>query len=184
MPGYATAALGLHSIFVDDPTNDLFAPSTDADFSFILLAKDPGMEVWNDHGSAFMTNGESYQIGHPIFDNHPIWNLVSGTPGNSYSLTIKFHDASGIYPDSDPVVLSFTPIAPARLSIKDNGDDTVTVNFIGSPDEDYVVQSSTNLGPAAIWSNVSTNTADDNGAWTYTTPKSNAHRRFFRALAL
>src|SRR6185436_20192814 len=26
MPGYATAALGLHSIFVDDPTNDLFAP--------------------------------------------------------------------------------------------------------------------------------------------------------------
>jgi hypothetical protein len=181
--GYATGSLGIHSVFFDDPFNDLFQLSTSADFRFILLAKDPGMEVWNDHGSAFMTNGESFFIGHPIFDNHPVWNLVSGTPGNSYSLTIKFHDANGIYPDSDPLVLSFTSIAPPQLSIQDNGDDTVTVSFIGSPNEQYVVQSSTNLAPAAVWSNVSTNTADSDGFWTYTTYKSGAAQQFFRAVA-
>lgn len=181
--GYATSFLGVHSIFFDDPFNDFYQPSTAADFSFILLSKDPGMEVWNDHGGAFMTNGESFQIGHPVFDTHPIWNLVSGVPGSNYSLTIKFHDATGIYPDTDPIVLSFTPIAPAQLSIQDNGDDTITVNFIGSPQEQYVVQTSTNLGPAAIWSDISTNISDVDGFWSYTTPKSDAPSRFFRAVA-
>jgi len=183
VPGYYTGALGIHSLAFDDPFNDFFRPSTDSDFSFILLAKDSGMEVWNDHGSAFMTNGESFHIGHPIFDTHPIWNLVSGVPGSNYSLTIKFHDANGIYPDSDPIVLIFTPIAPPQLSIQDNGDDTITVNFLGSPQEQYVVQSSTNLGSAAIWSSVSTNISDDTGSWSYTAPKSDAPSRFFRALA-
>jgi len=181
--GYATALIGLHSVVFDDPFNDVFKPSPDADFRFILLAKDPGMEIWQDGGVRFMTNGESFYIGHPPFDTHPVWNLISSTPGNIYSLTIKFHDATGIYPDSDPLILTFTPIAPPQLSIQDNGDDAVSVNFIGSPQEQYVVQSSTNLGPAAIWSDVSTNTADADGFWTYSTSRSDVPQQFFRAVA-
>jgi hypothetical protein len=107
--GYATGAMGMHSIFLDDPGNDFFQLSTAADFQFILLAKDPGMEVWNDTGSAYMGIGESYHIGPPIFDTHPVWNIVTGTPGNVYSLTLKLHDLNGVYPDSTPFDLSFTP---------------------------------------------------------------------------
>src|SRR5947209_15865818 len=47
--GYATGELGLHSTILDDPDKDFFQLSTAADFRFILLAKDPGVEVWNDH---------------------------------------------------------------------------------------------------------------------------------------
>ena len=80
--GYATGEMGVHSTLLDDPANDFFQLSTAADFRFVLLAKDPGMEVWNDNGSAYLGIGESYFIGVAPFDNHPIWNIVNGTPGN------------------------------------------------------------------------------------------------------
>jgi len=118
--GYATGELGFHSTILDDPTNDFFQLSPSADFRFILLAKDAGMEVWNDTGSAYMGIGEAYYIGPAPFDNHPIWNLVTGTPGNSYSLTLKLHVVNGVYTDSAQFVLSFTaeaPPGPFRLDI-------------------------------------------------------------------
>jgi hypothetical protein len=108
--GYATGEMGVHSTILDDPTNDFFQLSTPGDFRFVLLAKDPGMEVWNDTGSGYMGIGESFFIGQAPFDTHPVWNIVNGTPGNAYSLTLKLHDLNGIYSDSAPFVLSFTPI--------------------------------------------------------------------------
>jgi hypothetical protein len=109
--GYATGLLGFHSAAHDEPTNDFFQLSTAADFRFILITNDPGMEVWNDHGSAFMTNGETFFVGQAPFDTHPVWNLLAGSPGVAYSLTLQFRDLNGIYPDSAPFTLSFT-VAP------------------------------------------------------------------------
>ena len=106
--GFATGELGVHSTVFDDPTNDFFQLSAAADFRLILLAKDPGMEIWNDTGTGYMATNEIFYVGVSPFDTHPIWNLVNGTPGNAYSLTLKFRDLNGIYPDSAPFVVSFT----------------------------------------------------------------------------
>jgi hypothetical protein len=130
--GYATGEVGLHSTLFDDPANDFFQLSTEADFRFILLAKDTGMEVWNDHGSAFMTNGEMFYIGPSPFDTHPVWNLVDGVPGTAYSLTLKIRDLNGIYPDSDPFTLSFTAAAapgPFELQISQTGASEASVTW-------------------------------------------------------
>jgi len=108
--GYATGELALHSTILDDPTNDFFQLSTAANFRLVLLAKDPGMEVLNDTGSGYLGTNETLIVGAAPFDAHPIWNLVSGTPNNAYSLTLKLRDLNGVYPDSEPFVLSFTPI--------------------------------------------------------------------------
>jgi hypothetical protein len=117
--GYATGELGIHSTLLDNPTNDLFQLSTAADFRFVLLAKDPGMEVWNDTGSGYMGTNDTFFIGPAPFDTHPIWNLVNGTPGNAYSLTLKLHDLNGVYLESAPFVLSFTPVQVLyRINIK------------------------------------------------------------------
>jgi hypothetical protein len=113
---YAFAELSFHSTILDDPANDFFQLSTAAGFRFVLLAKDPGMEVWNDTGSGYMATNETYFIGVSPFDNHPIWNIVNGTPGNTYSLSLKLRDVNGIYSDSAPFVLSFTPV-PVRYLI-------------------------------------------------------------------
>ena len=107
--GYATGELGLHSTVLDDPTEDLFQLSTATDFRMILLAKDSGMEVWNDSGSGYMATNELFYVGPSPFDTHPVWNLVNGISGHAYSLTLKLRDLNGVYPDSAPFVLSFTP---------------------------------------------------------------------------
>ena len=106
--GFATGAVGFHSTILDEPTNDFFQLSTAADFRLILLAKDPGMEIWNDTGTGFMAVGESFYVGMPPFDTHPVWNLVTNKPGIAYSLTFKLHDLNAVYPDSAPFQLSFT----------------------------------------------------------------------------
>ncbi len=109
--GYATGLVGIHSVILDESGEDLFQfPPGPASFQFILVAKDPGIEVWNDTGSAFMSVGQSYFMGESPFDVHPIWNITTGTPGNSYTLTLKFHDTSGTYTDSDPITATFTPV--------------------------------------------------------------------------
>jgi len=180
--GYATGEVGFHSTPMDEPTNDFFQLSLAADFRFILLAKDSGIEVWNDHGSTFMTNGESFYIGPPPFDTHPIWNIVSGAPGSSYSLTLKLRDLNGVYSDSAPFTISFTPIAPALLFIQDNGDNTIALTLHGTPGAEYIVQATTNLFGPSIWSNVSTNIAASDGTATYAEAKAGLDQRFYRCI--
>lgn len=127
--GYATGEMGFHSTVFDEPTNDFYQVSTDSDFRLILLAKDPGMEVWNDHGSGFMNLGESFYVGQAPFDTHPIWNLVDGYYTNSYSLTLKLKDLNEIYPDSDPFVLNFTAEKPPELHISTNDKSSVVLSW-------------------------------------------------------
>jgi hypothetical protein len=107
--GYATADVGFHSAAVNDPYNNFYTLSGGANFEFILTAKDLGIEVWNDHGTGFMSIGDAFSIGHPIFDTHPVWNITTGAPGNVYSVSITLHDLAGIYADV-PLTLSFTPV--------------------------------------------------------------------------
>jgi hypothetical protein len=156
MPGYVTGELGLHSAAVDDPGNDFFQLSPAADFRFILVGKDAGMEVWNDTGSAYMVAGDSFFIGTAPFDTHPLWDIVTGTPGRSYSLTIKVHDLNGIYADSAPFVLSFTPDPPV-LTITPASRGFVTISW--APDTPgFVLQFKTTL--SAPWSNAPSGAAN------------------------
>jgi hypothetical protein len=144
-PGYATGEVGFHSAAFDQPTNDFFQLSPAADFTFILLAKDDGMEVWNDHGSAYMGVGEAFFIGIPPFDSHPVWDLVSGVPGRTYALTLKLHDLNGVYTDSTPIVLSFTP-EPPLLTIGPGPAGFVNLSWTPSA-PGLVLQSTSTLAP-------------------------------------
>ncbi len=109
-PGYATGDLGIHANDDEDVANDFYLLSPACDLRFILAAETPGMEVWNDTGSGYMAIGGAFYIGQPFFDTHPLWNLITGTPGNTYSVTLKLHDVNGVYSDSEPFELSFTPV--------------------------------------------------------------------------
>jgi len=130
IPGFATGELAFHSTILDEPDEDFFQLSTAANFQFVLLAKDPGVEVWNDNASAFMAVNETHSIGAPIFDTHPIWNIVNGVPGNSYSLTLKLQDLNGVYPDSEPFVLSFTPVETRPwITFQKTGAQSATLSW-------------------------------------------------------
>jgi hypothetical protein len=176
IPGYATGELALHSTILDDPTNDFFQLSTATDFRLILIAKDPGIEVWN--GLAYMAIGESYFVGPSPFDTHPIWNIVSGTPGNSYSLTLKLRDLNGVYPDSEPFVLSFSPAWPEfRINIKQVDPQHATLSWPTNA-VDWELQAS--ASSAAInWSTV-TNAPDIAGTNFSLSISTTNTQQFFR----
>jgi hypothetical protein len=110
IPGYAEAEPSFHSLLADDPSEDLFVLSTSSSVRFVLMAKDPGVEVWNDTGSAFLAVGGTYFIGQAPFDNHPIWNIPNLADTTARSMTIRLHDLSGTYTDSDPFALSFIAV--------------------------------------------------------------------------
>ena len=150
LPGYSTGEVGLHSAAEDDPTNDFFQLSPAANFRFVLVAKDLGMEVLNDHGSAYMTIGESFFIGTAPFDTHPLWNITNGTAGIPYSITLKVRDLNGIYTDSAPVVMTFTPDPPV-LTIRQVAPGFVTVSWAPAT-PGFALQSAAGLTPLA-WTN-------------------------------
>jgi len=75
--------------------------------------------------------------------------------------------------------------APEAIGIlADASSATVTVTFSGTAGNQYIVQTTTNLGPPVLWNNVSTNTAGANGLWLFTDHIANAPKRFYRAAAL
>jgi hypothetical protein len=156
-PGFATGEVGLHSAAADDPAGDFFQLSPAADFRFMLVSKDPGMEVLNDHGSAYMSIGESFFIGTAPFDTHPLWNITNGIAGSPYSITIKVHDLNGVYSDSAPVTMIFTPDPPV-LSIIKAAPGFVTLSW-APPTPGFVLQSALAVMPL-VWSNAPSGTTN------------------------
>src|SRR5262245_41215488 len=73
LDGFAAANPGFVSTDEDLPDEGLFIMPGTCDLEFILLAATEHIRVWNDHGSAPMTIGETYHIGQPLFHNHPVW---------------------------------------------------------------------------------------------------------------
>jgi hypothetical protein len=116
--GHATGRMGFHSTVFDDPTNNSYQLSNTADLRFILLSKTPGMEVWNDHGSGFMQTNESFYVGVPPVDTHPVWNLVTNSPDGTNALVLQLHDVNGVYADSALLTLSFKVLIPPTLQLQ------------------------------------------------------------------
>jgi hypothetical protein len=109
IPGWANAELGFHSAFKDFPEEDFFALPDTVDVRFMLVSADPGVRLLNDHGSAWMLPGETFELGIPFFDTHPLFNIPGGTPGNSFAVRIVIQDPSGQFTDSDVVTVTFSP---------------------------------------------------------------------------
>jgi hypothetical protein len=107
--GFATGEVGIHSALLEEPLEDFYPLAPEADVRLQLLAKTPGMEIWNDTGSEFMATNETFFVGHAAFDTHPVWNIVRAAPAGPYVLTFRLHDVTGTYADSEPFDVSFTP---------------------------------------------------------------------------
>jgi hypothetical protein len=106
-PGYAAPLPGCASLDFDEPGEDLYMLSPACNPVFILVHADPGIVVWNDTGSAPMTLGQSFLLGPPPFDTHPMWQIAAAEPGRVYTLQVRIHDNAGIYTDSEVVEFAF-----------------------------------------------------------------------------
>jgi len=136
--------------------------------------------VWNDTGSGYLETGQAFFIGPAPFDTHPIWDLVAWTPGRPFSLTLKIHDLNGIYTDSNPLILTFTPqSAPGPFSIRIQDADALhatvswTTNAVG-----WYLESSASPD-AGTWAGI-TNSPAVSGTNFSLSVDTAAPRQFFR----
>jgi uncharacterized repeat protein (TIGR03803 family) len=75
------------------------------------------------------------------------------------------------------------PFPPAVITnIVRNPDESVTLYFVGGAATN-VIQATANLLPPITWSNLSTNTANTNGAWQFTEAIGTNVARFYRSYA-
>src|SRR5262245_57582022 len=65
VPGFAEAGPGFSSLH--EPEGDLIPLEGLSEIEFVLLAADPGMQVWNDRGDAPLAVGETFYLGFPEF---------------------------------------------------------------------------------------------------------------------
>jgi heavy metal-binding protein len=107
--GFAEAMPGINSTFTARPDDDLFVLDEAADLEFVLVGADAGLAVWNDRGTGLMKAGESFSLGHPPFDSHPVWNAPHGEPGRRYELRLQLRDRSRRYGESAILSPAFTP---------------------------------------------------------------------------
>lgn len=107
--GFASGVIGFHNAddHVEDPAKDFYALPFNTDIQVILVAADPGMLIHD--GLHIMNIGDAMTFGQPYFDYHPIFNIFSGHPGETFSLQLVIHDRSGAHADSEPFEFIFTP---------------------------------------------------------------------------
>ncbi len=115
--GYADAFPGFSSLFEARPDDGLLLADPASSLEFVLLAADEGLAVWNDHGTGPMQVGESFSLGHPPFDSHPLWRCLPGEAGRRYEVRLQLRDTTGRHAASEPFVAAFTPDDSATLYV-------------------------------------------------------------------
>ena len=123
-PGWAFGILGIESIVIDEPDEDLFVPDSSADVEVVLVSADAGCAVWGP--TAPLMAGESLHVGSPFFDYHPLWQIEDGPSGASFTLRFYAHDRAAVYTDSEEFEVVLTAAFCASdydLNTFVNGDD-------------------------------------------------------------
>ena len=129
----------------------------------------------------FYTNGVA--MGSPVVLTGGVASLSSADlPAGTNTVLAAYLGDDNFLGSSNSLaqVVHLVPVTPSTIGIQNNADGTVTATFAGTPDGQYVVQASENLA-VPNWDNVSTNTADANGQWTFTEATSGHSARFYRS---
>lgn len=107
--GYADGVPGLLSVTEPLPGVPLLGLDPAASIVLVLVGADEGIGVWNDRGTALMRPGDTYRVGPPFFDSHPVWQLPAGQPGKTYALRLQVRDTNGRHADSEVFAATFAP---------------------------------------------------------------------------
>jgi hypothetical protein len=116
IPGYATAEVALASMPTDHPAIGLFVLPANVDIRAVLVAADPGMQVFGIPQP--LQIGQEIAMGAPVIHVLPVWHLPNGVPGQEYGISFYFRDASGQFQDSEVFELTFMPVpAPGAAAL-------------------------------------------------------------------
>jgi sugar lactone lactonase YvrE len=111
---------------------------------------------------ADQANNRIRKVNFTGLQNYPLNNVSVANAGN-YSVIVTGADGS-----VTSSVVALTVILPPQNFTASLGTAGLQLQFTGTTNYPYILQSATNLTPPVSWQPVLTNAADDNGNWSFT----------------
>ena len=106
--------------------------------------------------------------------------LLSITNGNAANYFVVVTNSFGSVTSAVATLTVFLP--PQNFFANAVIGNQLTLQFAGTPNYPYILQSATNLTPPVNWQSVLTNLADTNGNWSFTVSNLSAPSLFYRAM--
>jgi hypothetical protein len=126
-------------------------------------------------GNTYITDGANNRIrklAYVDYADRPTLTLANVMPnnlGNNYSVIVTGADGS-----VTSSVITLAVILPPQNFTASPGTAGLQLQFTGTTNYPYILQSATNLTPPVAWQTVLTNPADTSGNWSFTVPNTQA----------
>ncbi|HEY4415466.1 MAG TPA: immunoglobulin domain-containing protein, partial [Verrucomicrobiae bacterium] len=155
------------------PTNQFVLVGSNAVLSAAVNGSTPLVYQW-------LRNGTNLVDGPGVVGtatNILTLNAVTMNSAGNYSFTV-----TNIFGAVTSSVATLTIVLPPKINtVTANPGGGVTLSLAGSPGVNYVLESSTNLLPAASWQPVATNLMATNGVWLFNDSQvTSVPQRFYR----
>jgi hypothetical protein len=105
--------------------------------------------------------------------------LLAVTNGNAANYFVVVTNSYGSVTSAVATLAVFLP--PQSFKGVSTNSQQFGLQFSGTPNYPYILQSATNLTPPVNWQPVLTNAADANGNWQFTDTNLNSRQKFYRA---
>ena len=138
----------------------------------------------NPMGIAFDAQGNLYiadrqRIRKVHFSGDPTLNLINTAVTNAGYYSVVVSSPFGSVVSS---VATLTVLVPPQQFTGQFASGGLQIQFSGTPNYPYILQSATNLKPPVNWEPALTNPADGNGNWQFTDTNLNSGQKFYRAV--
>ena len=146
--------------FTSQPTNLTIQPGANATFSANAIGFAPLRYQWLRNGTNLSNGGNLTGA----TSNVLLFTAASVTNGGDYTLVVTNN-----YGAITSSVATLTILIPPAINIGGgNLDGSFTLDLVGSPGYNYILEAATNLIPPIGWLPLATNTLGTNGVWQYT----------------
>jgi hypothetical protein len=149
--------------------------------------------AWLDHpagvaldrcGNLFIADQQNSRIREVHFAGFPTLVLTNINAANAGNYSVVVSSPYGSVTSSvASLVLLLPPQGFTGQAVNPGGNSQLALQFTGTPNYLYILQSATKLTPPVVWQPVLTNPADANGLWQFTDTNLTGGQKYYRAVA-
>jgi hypothetical protein len=164
-------------VFTSQPTNQTVLSGSNATFTGTVRGIAPFAYQWFLNGTNLANGANVVGATSNVLTFSPA--VFANTGGYTLVVTNNYGSVTSS-------LANLTVIIPPGISnVVANPDGSFSLNLLGTPQNTYVLEASTNLSSPAYWLPIATNTLDTSGLWEFTDASAiNFPQRFYQLQAV